>query len=240
MKKVKVIAHRGFSSKYPENTIIAFKKALEIGVDEIEFDVKITKDGYLVIMHDETVDRTTNGRGKITEMTLGEIKKLDAGSWFSTGYRGTQIPTLEEALENISSMVELNIHAQIHSLVTKRIVSALIDYGRIKTSYIAIDPTQIPLAREIFPEIRLCSMRYQTDSEKYIKETEKWKCERLQFQTSAYEVTKELVEKAHNLGMFVNVFYADKEKDMIRLIECGADAILTNCPDLLLSVRREK
>ncbi len=239
-KRPLIIAHRGYRAKYPENTLASFKAALDAGAGMIELDVMLTKDRKKVVIHDATLERTTDGNGQVNSYTLKELKELDAGSWFSTGYRGTQIPTLEEALENISSMVELNIHAQIHSLVTKRIVSALIDYGRIKTSYIAIDPTQIPLAREIFPEIRLCSMRYQTDSEKYIKETEKWKCERLQFQTSAYEVTKELVEKAHNLGMFVNVFYADKEKDMIRLIECGADAILTNCPDLLLSVRREK
>jgi len=236
---VKVIAHRGFSSKYPENTIIAFKKATEIGVDEIEFDVKLTKDGYCVIIHDETLERTTNGKGKINEVTLREIRKLDAGDWFSPDYKGIKIPTLEEAIENIPEKVELNIHAQAHPLVTQKIVSTLLNYGRIKTCYIAIDPGEIPLAREICPQVRLCNMRYQTNPEKYIEETKKWECERLQFFAPAYKITRELIEKAHSYGIFVNVFYADTEEEMRKLIEYRVDGILTNCPDILISLREK-
>lgn len=98
---VKVIGHRGNVQYVPENTIPAFQKAIELGVDLIEIDIRETKDGHLVIMHDPSVDRTTNGTGNVIDLTLEEIKKLDAGSWFSPEFKGIQIPTFEEALETM-------------------------------------------------------------------------------------------------------------------------------------------
>ena len=91
-KNIFVAAHRGFCSKYPENTMLAFKKAIEIGVDQIETDIRITKDNQLVLIHDATLDRTTNGSGKVCDYTLEELKQLDAGN-------GQQIPTLRELFE---------------------------------------------------------------------------------------------------------------------------------------------
>ena len=93
------VAHRGASGDYPENTLLAFEKALEIGVDEIELDLHSTKDGHLVVMHDATVDRTTDGTGAIAELTLAEIKALDAGSSFDERFRDERVPTWEEALD---------------------------------------------------------------------------------------------------------------------------------------------
>ncbi|MFQ6113109.1 MAG: glycerophosphodiester phosphodiesterase [bacterium] len=98
---VKVVGHRGNVKFTPENTIPGFEIAIEYGADLIEMDVRETKDGELVIIHDETVDRTTNGTGKVSELTLKEIKELDAGSWFSPKFKGVRIPTLKEALSTI-------------------------------------------------------------------------------------------------------------------------------------------
>ena len=96
---VTVIAHRGASRFAPENTIAAFEKAIARGADLIEIDIRETKDGHLVVMHDVTVDRTTNGSGAVAGLTLAEIKQLDAGSSFSFEFKGEKIPTLDEALE---------------------------------------------------------------------------------------------------------------------------------------------
>lgn len=96
-----VVGHRGTRKFAPENTIPAFETAIEYGADLIEMDIRETKDGELVIMHDETVDRTTNGTGKVSELTLKEIRKLDAGSWFNPKFKGVKIPTLKEALDAI-------------------------------------------------------------------------------------------------------------------------------------------
>ena len=107
-----IIAHRGASGLAPENTMAAFKKAYDTGVSMIELDVQKTKDGHLVIMHDDTVDRTTNGKGKIEDLTLEEIKKLDAGSWFSSEYTGEKIPTLGEVLEWAKDKIKVDIEVK--------------------------------------------------------------------------------------------------------------------------------
>ena len=106
---VYVAAHRGWSTLYPENTALAFKKAIEIGVDQIETDVRITLDGELVCIHDATVDRTTNGKGKVCEKTLAELKTLDAGSWKGAEFAGEKIPTFVEFLELMATRPDVRL-----------------------------------------------------------------------------------------------------------------------------------
>jgi glycerophosphoryl diester phosphodiesterase len=95
-----IIAHRGLDETYPENTVIAFKAALEKGY-AIEIDVRGTKDDELIVLHDDTVDRTTNGEGRVAQMTLAEVKALDAGSWWGEEFAGAQIPTLMETFDAV-------------------------------------------------------------------------------------------------------------------------------------------
>lgn len=94
-----VQAHRGYSEVYPENTLLAFERAFAAGADRIETDLGLTKDGVVVLMHDRTVDRTTDGSGPVHVLTLAEIRELDAGSWKDDAFRGERVPTLEEAIE---------------------------------------------------------------------------------------------------------------------------------------------
>lgn len=107
----KIFAHRGSKGTHPENTLASFKEAVRVGSDGIELDVHLTKDGYLVVIHDETVDRTTNGTGEIRNLTLAEIKAMDAGSWFHNKYAGEKIPTLEEVL---LLLTELGFNGQLN------------------------------------------------------------------------------------------------------------------------------
>ena len=118
-KYMRVAAHRGFSEKYPENTMEAFRAALEIGADEIETDVRVTADGELVLMHDERVDRTTDGTGKVCEMTLEELKKLDAGVKKSAEFAGARIPTLRELLELCKSHPTLTLDIELKEYPTE-------------------------------------------------------------------------------------------------------------------------
>jgi glycerophosphoryl diester phosphodiesterase len=104
-----IIAHRGFRAKYPENTLIAFQAALDAGVTMIELDVTHTRDGKLVVMHDKTLDRTTNGRGPVNGYFLKELKKLDAGSWFNPAFASQHVPELEEVLELVQGRALINI-----------------------------------------------------------------------------------------------------------------------------------
>lgn len=94
-----IIAHRGSKGTRPENTLLAFQAALDDGADGIETDVHLSKDGHLIIMHDETVDRTTNGTGRIMDLTLAELKQLDAGGSFDPLYAGASVPTLDEVVQ---------------------------------------------------------------------------------------------------------------------------------------------
>ena len=114
-----VAAHRGWSEKYPENTMLAYRKAAELGVDQIEIDVRITKDGELVIMHDERVDRTTNGTGKVDELTLAEIRALDAGSWKGEEFAGERVPTLAEFIDFARSYPEMTFDFELKEYPTE-------------------------------------------------------------------------------------------------------------------------
>jgi len=100
---VQIVAHRGSSGNRPENTLPAFAEAVRVKADIIELDVHLSKDGGLIVMHDETVDRTTNGKGRICDLTVAELKELNAGSWFSEEFQAAKIPTLKEVLDLLAA-----------------------------------------------------------------------------------------------------------------------------------------
>ena len=104
-----IIAHRGDKTHAPENTLAAFKSAAENGADAIEFDVKLTADGRIIVLHDPTVNRTTNGLGKISQLPYAAVRELDAGAWFSEEFRGECIPTLDEVFETVGKRLYMNI-----------------------------------------------------------------------------------------------------------------------------------
>ena len=137
---MRVAAHRGFSEKYPENTMEAFCAAIEIGADEIETDVRVTADGELVLIHDDRVDRTTNGEGKVCEMTLAELKKLDAGVKKGEEFAGAKIPMLRELFELVKDHPTLTLDIELKEYPTEgrealafevcdRILAMLDEYG---------------------------------------------------------------------------------------------------------------
>ena len=105
-----ICAHRGASDTHPENTLAAFREAIMLGAQMIEFDVALTKDNHAILMHDATVDRTTNGKGRVADLTFAEIRKLDAGKWKNSKYSGERVPTLREALDMMPENIWLNVH----------------------------------------------------------------------------------------------------------------------------------
>ena len=117
-KNIYVAAHRGFCEKYPENTMEAFRAALELGVDQIETDVRITKDGELVLIHDDRVDRTTNGKGKVEDMTLAELRELDAGIKKDACFQGAKIPLLTELLDLVKDHPTITLDLELKEYPT--------------------------------------------------------------------------------------------------------------------------
>ena len=126
-----ICAHRGANETHPENTLAAFREAVRLGAHMIEFDVQITKDKQLVIMHDKSVDRTTNGKGLVSDLTLSEIKKLDAGSWKSKDFIGEKVPTLKEALAVFPKNIWLNIHLKGNKELGRMTAKVILSEGRM-------------------------------------------------------------------------------------------------------------
>ena len=153
-----VIAHRGDNTNAPENTISAFKKALDLGADGIELDVRLTKDGKLVVIHDRTVDRTTNGTGLVNHHTQEEILRLDAGSWFTSEFAGENPPTLDEVFEALPSDFLINVEMKVimdgMNTIAHQVANVVRRHARWNSTLVAsFNPISLWALRKIEPEI---------------------------------------------------------------------------------------
>jgi len=235
---VNIFAHRGASGTHPENTLAAFSEALRIGVDGIEFDVHLSKDKELIIMHDKSVDRTTDGAGAIIDLTLEELKQLSAHALFDE-FTGERIPTLGETLDLITGEVMLNVHVKAcddsRDVIIRKVVEEFTERQLWHRAFIASDAETIALAKRLNQSAVLCNLTRQGSPIEYVEFSKQLGCRIIQPSRSA--TTPELVETAHANDMQVNVFYADEVEDMKRLIELGVDGILTNFPAKLKEVR---
>lgn len=164
---MKIAAHRGVSSLAPENTLAAFQKAAEMGCEWIEFDVQLTKDKIPVVIHDKTVKRCTNGNGIVSEMSLAELKLLDAGSWFSEVFCDQKIPTLEEVLDlakqnNMSVNIELKIYPEDNVPLLCEQISK------------AINKSGFPVSSVLFSSFDIEAMKYMHISQPNIRRGQLW------------------------------------------------------------------
>ncbi|MBI2486043.1 MAG: glycerophosphodiester phosphodiesterase [Deltaproteobacteria bacterium] len=216
------IAHRGASAYEPENTLRSFKRAIEIGAEMMEFDVRFSQDGHLVIIHDKKVDRTTNGHGLVREMTLSELKKLDAG-------KGEKIPTLEEVFDfgkgTIKFVVELKDRG-----TEEKVINLVRDKGLIDDVFlVSFHCDLIKRAKSLEPRIRTgLIMLFSFDTVGKGKE-----CRADAVAPSQYFITRGMVEKVNKNGMFLFAWTVDDPKKAKKLKEIGVDGIVTNKPDLL-------
>lgn len=232
------IAHRGASGNYPENTLLSFRKALEIGVDEIELDLHFTRDERVVIMHDSTVDRTTNSTGKIADLTFNEIKALDAGSWFGQQFQGESVPAWEEVLDLVQGKVKLNVHLKEiidpSGNYKRSVAKGLHDFRMVEASVLLCDDESVEHFAEIDPAIKCRIGRGHRTAEEYIQRSVEMGLQSLQ--PGRDITTQSFVQRAHHAGLAVHVFYADTPEDMQSYIEVGVDGILTNYPDRLKTI----
>ncbi len=235
------VAHRGAAGNYPENTLLAFQKALAIGVDEIEFDLRMTLDGHLVVMHDATVDRTTDGTGAIGELTLAEIRALDAGGVFGERFRGERVPTWEEALDLVQGKVKLNVHLKEGGIpdgeYERKVAKALRAFRMVDDSILACNDESVGIFAEIDPRIACRIFPNGRSPEDYIQSSVEMGLRTMQ--PGRDMTTPEFVQKAHESGLGVHVFYADTPEDMRTYIGMGVDGVLTNYPERLNEVVSE-
>lgn len=237
--RFQVCAHRGASGSHPENTLAAFRAAAELGVERMEFDVRRTVDGGLVVIHDPTVDRTTNGSGPVCELTLCAIRSLDAGSHKGPAFAGERVPTLEEVLDVCPMIVNVNVYPGPRDLeaLVDAVVETLVDRGRLRNAFIAAGAAVVRRVLQTEPRMRCCLLGEEAGRPDYPEISAEHGCYILQ--PSNRVVTEEFCERAHAYGQGVHPFYADDEPEMRRLIACGVDGILTNEPALLQQVLRD-
>ena len=234
-------AHRGDQKNAPENTVPAFISAVEKGAHQIEFDVYTTSDKRLIVIHDSTVDRTTNGKGKVCEMSFEAIRALDAGSWFDARFKGTKVPTLEEVLAAIPEEVQCNVHLKNAPGVAPATAEVIAKMERMDQCFLACSVDQIAEARQVVPAIRTCNMSRQTnDRPAYMALTFEKKAQFIQLhkKQGLKDLAKDVAE-LHGQGVTVN-FFGTQEPDLIRkLAEAKVDYILTDDLDLCLKVLAE-
>lgn len=240
MVKVPIVfAHRGFSGIAPENTLIAFEKAIEVGVTGIELDVHLSKDGEVVVIHDERVNRTTNGQGLVVRHTLSELKKLDAGSWLRDEYRGVKIPTLQEVLELLQGQsLQVNIELKTGVIDYEGLLEKVLDlvqhYGNPReTIYSSFNHYSLKKLKILDSSARIGCLFVAGIYEpwKYVKEM---KAEAIHL--VKYNVRPQLVQECHKLGIKVNTYTVDEEDMMRKMLQYGVDGIFTNWPDRLLAI----
>lgn len=236
-----VIAHQGASRLYPPNTLAAFGGAVEAGADIIELDVTHTLDGVVVVSHDLTVDRHTDGHGLIPDMTLAEVKRLDAGIRFGQQFAGERIPTLEETLtwaerNPIRLCIEVKGDTPEQYLRAGRAtVEMLQQRGFLQNATLtSFSPTCIQAMKALEPRL---SWGYDPDERRTYTPWDVC-CEALACAANflLYDhrrLSAGIVEEAHQHGFALWAWTADDRKDLTRLIEMGVDAIMTNRPDVL-------
>ena len=229
------IAHRGASGTFPENTLSAFRAAVDAGADMCELDVQLTRDGAVVVIHDDTVERTTDGKGEVAKLTLEELKRLDAGAKFKgSAIKGERIPTLDEVFEVTSGKCGLNIElkaagveAQVAQIMQARnafgdsIVSSF-DWDYLKK----IQQLHFNIRVGLLAEEKPVDLMMNAVAMRAHSINPRWDM-----------VTADLCKAAHERGLKVYTWTVDADARMRALIECGVDGIMTNYPERLRTVQ---
>ncbi|NLN31462.1 MAG: glycerophosphodiester phosphodiesterase [Bacteroidales bacterium] len=221
-------AHRGAMATHPENTIPAFREAVIAGAHMLEFDVFLTRDNHMVVIHDDSVDRTTNGTGKVSDLTLEQIKSLDAGSWKSPEFAGTEIPTLDEVLAVMPVNVWLNIHLKGEGSLPVMVAEKIASENRLHQAFLACGRKAADLARRSVPGIMICNMDRQNDNMDYINETIESEAEFIQLTQPITPLLSDYTRRLKEKGIRVNFFGTDSPEEIRLLFKSGVDFPLVN------------
>lgn len=242
MKRPVLLAHRGFSGKYPENSPLAFQKAVEeTAVDGFESDVHITKDGKLVIFHDATLERTSNGTGYIKDHTYEELLALDIGAWKSPNFAGEHIWTFEKLLDFCLEAkkclnMELKNYEVFYEELEERVIAAICERKMQEQVFVSsFNHISMQKFKELCPDIQtgLLYDKPYLDMDRYI---ERSNADNMHPRYMLLQYQPELVDLFHSRGMGVNTWTVNDEETMRDMMARGVDAIISNEADLLCRV----
>ena len=231
-----IVGHRGSPATAPENTLASFSVAIEIGADAIELDVHQTSDAIPVVIHDEALDRTTDGTGMVNSRDIEYIKHLDAGKWYSREHAGEKVPTLEEALElicrNKIALVEVKHGSDFYPGIEENIVATVSERKEWKrrTVFIAFDPSLLQKINELDPDLRT-GLLILDPPEEYVEVIEDFGISSI---FPRWEKLKnDSIRSVHEKGYSVHPWVMDTESDMKKVLAMGADSLSSNHPEVL-------
>jgi glycerophosphoryl diester phosphodiesterase len=238
-------AHRGASGHAPQNTLAAFLLAAEMGADGVELDVHLAKDGEVVVVHDATVDATTDGQGRVGSMTVSELQTLDAGGWYSEQFAGEHIPTLQEVFDAIGHRLLINVEIKTepghHPMALEAEVVRLIEDNHIVDRIIvsSFSPKSLRRVRKLNPNIPL-GLLYGKPEPAFLPLLLRW----LSVPYDALHPEHSMVHprylaQAKRWSKRMNVWTVNDADDMRRLRDLGVDGIITNYPETLRDVLAE-
>lgn len=237
------IAHRGSSGSYPENTRLAFEKAIEAGADMIEMDCRLSKDGHVVVIHDDRLDRTARAKGFVKGKTLRQLKKLDVGAWLKKSFKGERIQTLEEILEIVSGKVEINLeiksvlHGPLGIELKVLFIVSHFDYLE-RTIFSSFDYQSLRRLRELAPDVRigvLCGAGIKDNPFQAAREMNAYS---LHIQREF--ATPHFLEEARELGLKSFVWTVNEAKEMEKFLSLGVDGIISDFPEKFWKIKQRK
>src|SRR5688572_25954308 len=234
-----VIAHRGASSYAPENTLAAFDLALEMEARHIELDVDLTRDGHIVVIHDHTVDRTTNGSGPVPSHTLATLRSLDAGAWFGAQFAGERIPTFDEVLARYKGRAHLHVEIKGRSpFLSRETADAIRKHGMERQVTItSFQKVRLEEMRAYAPEFPT-GWLVREFSNLMIAEARALGINQLCPRAPA--VTPALVRQLHAEGFVARAWGVSTEALMQQVVEAGADGMTVNFPDRLIAYLKSR
>jgi glycerophosphoryl diester phosphodiesterase len=238
-----ILGHRGAKNYAPENTLAAFILALEQGADGVELDAKLSADGHVVVHHDTTVERTTDGSGRVSQLALDALRELDAGSFFSEKFRGEKVPTLDEVFETIGKRAYINVELTNYFTPCDRLVEKVCELVRRhalqkRILFSSFYAGNLKKAAAFLPEVPRGLLALKN-----------WKgawARSFGFAFGNYDalhpyltdVTVQQVQRVHRLHRRINVWTVDQEEDIRRLISWGVDGFITSDPALAVRIAR--
>ena len=241
LRRPVVFAHRGAAAHAPENTLASFELALQQGADAIELDAKLTADGHIVVFHDPTVDRTTDGTGRLARKTLAELRALDAGSRFSSKYRAEKIPLLEEIFDAFGSKLLINVELTNYTTPGDDLV------GRVCALVQRCGIEDGILFSSFFPQNLMAARRLLPGVPRALLAQRGWKgawARSFAFSFGDYaalhpyltDVDAREVQRVHRLKRRIHVWTVSNADDLRNLKNWGVDGIFTKDPALALHV----
>ena len=240
--EIMVAGHRGMKSFYPENTLLSFKKALESKVDMLEFDLNLTKDRQVVVIHDNTLERTTNGTGFVHDFTLREIKQLDAGKWFAAEFAGLKIPTLQEFCEFIAPYGELLLNVEIKEKTHETVdlaMQLLQEHSLLERSVFTCFDAEI--ISYMYSKYGVKTQGFPGFMMQNFVEGENGTYSQMYAVGIAMKyLTKNIVQEFEERGILPWAYCPDADEQVHQAIECGARLFTVNNPEPALRILTEK